>query len=104
MLRRYKIMKITHNDAIILERIVCSLYEESRQGSMGGIIEASRFERKPFHAALICISKLYSGMFDDKIDRFVCTWETVFNYPDENQEYTIEQYIKELRELISILK
>ncbi len=43
-------------------------------------------------------------MFDDKINQFVCTWETVFNYPDENQEYTIEQYIKELRELISILK
>ena len=55
-------------------------------------------------SALICISKLYSGMFDDKIDQFACTWETVFNYPDENQGYTIEQYITELRELISILK
>lgn len=43
-------------------------------------------------------------MFDDKIDRFVCIWETVFNYSDENQEYTIEQYIMELRELILILK
>lgn len=97
-------MKITHNNAVILEGIVCNLYNGARQGSMGGIIEAGHFERNPFHAALICISKLYSGMFDDKIDQFVCTWETVFNYPDENQEYTIEQYIKELRELISILK
>lgn len=66
--------------------------------------QAGHFERQPFHAALICISKLYSGMFDDKIDRFVCIWETVFNYSDENQEYTIEQYIMELRELILILK
>lgn len=28
-------MKVTHNDAITLERIVCSLYEGSRQGSIG---------------------------------------------------------------------
>lgn len=97
-------MMITHNDAMVLEKIVCGLYEGSHQGSMGGIIDASHFERNPFHAALICISKLYSGLSDDKIDQFVCTWETVFNYPDENQEYTIEQYIKELRELIAILK
>lgn len=97
-------MKITHNDAIILERIVCDLYEGSHQGSMGGIIDASHFERNPFHAALICISKLYEGMYDEKIDQFLCTWETVFNYPDENQNYTIDQYIKELRELVKILK
>ena len=86
-----------------LEHIVSNLYD-CNQGGMGGIIDASHFERNPFHAALICISKLYSGMFDDKIDQFACTWETVFNYPDENQGYTIEQYITELRELISILK
>lgn len=97
-------MNVTHNDAIILERMVCNLYEGAHQGSMGGIIEASNFERNPFYAAIICISRLYSGMFDDKIDQFVCTWETVFKYPDENQEYTIKQYIEELRELISIMK
>lgn len=96
-------MKVTHNDSVTLEHIVSNLYD-CNQGGMGGIIDASHFERNPFHAALICISKLYSGMFDDKIDQFACTWETVFNYPDENQGYTIEQYITELRELISILK
>ena len=96
-------MKVTHNDGVTLEHIVSNLYD-CNQGGRGGIIDASHFERNPFHAALICISKLYSGMFDDKIDQFACTWETVFNYPDENQGYTIEQYITELRELISILK
>ena len=96
-------MKVTHNDGVTLEHIVSNLYD-CNQGGLGGIIDASHFERNPFHAALICISKLYSGMFDDKIDQFACTWETVFNYPDENQGYTIEQYITELRELISILK
>ena len=96
-------MKVTHNDGVTLEHIVSNLYD-CNQGGMGGIIDASHFERNPFHAALICISKLYSGMFDDKIVQFACTWETVFNYPDENQGYTIEQYITELRELISILK
>lgn len=96
-------MKVTHNDGVTLEHIVSNLYD-CNQGGMGGIIDASHFERNPFHAALICISKLYSGMFDDKIDQFACTWETVFNYPDENQGYMIEQYITELRELISILK
>lgn len=96
-------MKVTHNDGVTLEHIVSNLYD-CNQGGMGGIIDASHFERNPFHAALICISKLYSGMFDDKIDQFACTWGTVFNYPDENQGYTIEQYIRELRELISILK
>ena len=89
-------MKVTHNDGVTLEHIVSNLYDCNQ--------DASHFERNPFHAALICISKLYSGMFDDKIDQFACTWETVFNYPDENQGYTIEQYITELRELISILK
>ncbi len=96
-------MIITHNDAIILEHIVSNLYN-CNQGGMGGIIEASHFERNPFHAALISISKLYKGLHDDKIDDFVCTWETVFNYPNENPNYTIEQYIKDLRTLISILK
>ena len=96
-------MKVTHNDGVTLEHIVSNLYD-CNQGGMGGIIDASHFERNPFHASLICISKLYSVMFDDKIDQFACTWETVFNYPDENQGYTIEQYITELRELISILK
>jgi hypothetical protein len=71
---------------------------------MGGLIDASHFERNPFHAALICISKLYTGRNNEEIDRFACTWETVFNYPDENKEYTAEQYIKELRNLIEILR
>lgn len=37
-------MKVTHNAAIILERIVCNLYEGSCQGSMGGIIEAGHLK------------------------------------------------------------
>lgn len=57
-------MKVTHNDGVTLEHIVSNLYD-CNQGGMGGIIDASHFERNPFHAALICISKLYSGMFDD---------------------------------------
>lgn len=96
-------MQITHNDAVVIEHIVSNLYN-CNQGGMGGIIDASHFEHNPFHAALICISKLYVGKHDDKIDQFVCTWETVINYPDENPEYTVEQYIKELRNLIDVLK
>lgn len=95
-------MKITHNDAIIIEHIVSNLYN-CNQGGMGGIIEANHFEHNPFHAALICISKLYTGKGDDIIDQFVCTWETVFKYPEENPDYTVEQYINELRKLIALL-
>ena len=44
------------------------------------------------------------GEHDEQIDRFACTWETVFDYPDENKEYTFKQYIDALRELVQILK
>lgn len=101
--RRDKVMKVTHSDAIELENIVSGLCE-SYQSGMGGIISADRFERNPFQAALICVSKLYKGEHDSEIDQFVTTWETVFNYPEENQEYTIEQYIGELKIIIALLQ
>ena len=96
-------MKINHNDAVVLEHLVSDLYN-CHQGAMGGIINAGHFEYHPYHAALICISKLYGGEHDEQIDRFACTWETVFDYPDENKEYTFKQYIDALRELVQILK
>lgn len=51
-------MRISHNDAILLENIVRNVFNCDR-GSMGGFIDADHFESEPFDAALIAISPLW---------------------------------------------
>mgnify|MGYP004609039619 FL=1 len=96
-------MTVTHQDGIDLEYIVCDAYDK-QEFQMGGINNADVYERYPYLAAVICISRLITKQNEHVADHFVNTWKTVFEYPDENHEYTFEQYAKELRELVNKLK
>lgn len=98
-------MKIIHNDGITLEHIVSNIFRSDR-GSMGGIINSGTFERNPLLASYLIIARLYknSGIQDKYIEEFINKWETVFQFPNENEEYTFREYTDELRDLIKNLK
>ena len=51
-------MRISHNDAIVLESIVRKVHLCDRAG-MGGYIDADHFETNPFDAALIAIAPIW---------------------------------------------
>lgn len=98
-------MKIEHFNGVTLEHIVTGVFSYDR-GHMGGIINSDTFEHSPLLAAYLVITKLYKDVeIQDKyIEKFIDKWKTVFEYPDENEEYTFEEYADELRELIRALK
>lgn len=98
-------MEIVHYDGVTLEHIVSDVFSCDR-GAMGGIVNSGEFERQPLLASYLVIAKLYnnSETQDNLIDKFINKWGTVFEYPDENHEYTFQQYLKELRTLIQKLR
>ncbi|MBQ9662782.1 MAG: hypothetical protein IJV40_06490 [Oscillospiraceae bacterium] len=51
-------MRVSHNDAIVLEGIVCRVYGLHDRGGMGGFIDADHFESQPFDAALLALAPL----------------------------------------------
>lgn len=95
-------MKIEHVHGVELEHLMTKLFA-CKKSQMGGLIGADALEDKPLDAAILSIGKLYCGDHDEEIDKFLDTWKTVFKYPDENAQYTMEQYIDELEKLINLL-
>lgn len=102
-------MKISHADAVDLEWIVRKVYNSDRL-SFGGMIDASKFEDKPFMAAVLALAPLYYKKqkpckeVEEKLSNFFDTWGTVFKHPNENTEYTFEMYRKELKDIISFMR
>lgn len=98
-------MENEHFDGIILEHICSDVFSCDR-GDMGGIINSDTFNHDPLLAAYLIIAKLYknSKIQDKYIGNFINKWETVFEYPEENEKYTFKEYTDELRELIKILR
>lgn len=71
-------MEIEHFDGITLEHICSDVFSCDR-GGMGGIINSDTFAHNPLLASYLVIAKLYkNSKIQDK-------WETVFEYPDENE-------------------
>lgn len=98
-------MEIKHYDGITLEHIVSNIFSSDR-GSMGGIVNSGTFEHNPLLASYLIIARLYknSKIQDKYIEEFINKWETVFQFPNENEEYTFKEYTDELKDLIKILK
>ncbi|MCM1315233.1 MAG: hypothetical protein NC244_07700 [Alistipes senegalensis] len=98
-------MKIEHFNGVTLEHIVSSVFSCDR-GGLGGIVDSDIFEHKPLLAAYLVIAKLYNSTeFQDKqIETFINKWETIFEYPLENEEHSFKEYADELRKLIKTLK
>ena len=101
-------MTIDHATAVELEHLVCEVCE-CKKHSIGGVVSSANFESYPIEAAILCIAKLTQKSKEDdirldKVNRFVDKWRTIFGYPKENPNYTCEEYLSELTQLISLLK
>lgn len=99
-------MNISHIEAYEIETLV-SKATNCNKSELGGIVSADWFEKRPFDAAIICITKLHrkdlSQSQIDEVNAFINTWKTAFDYPDENLNYTATMYINELKNLIDRL-
>lgn len=93
-------MRIDHSSAIVLERIVRSVFSCQR-GGMGGFIDADHFESHPFDAALIALSPLWQNGDFHEIEDFLIKWE--FNFRESDSNANVELYIDELRALVDKL-
>lgn len=96
-------MVIEQTHAISIEHTVRSALGCDRFG-YGGCVNSDVYRKNPLEAAIICIGHLYRGSFDKEIGEFFTKWRTVFTYPEDNQEYKIEDYILELKTLIKLIK
>lgn len=96
-------MKMTHGDAVTLEMMVGKVFHCDRYG-IGGFVNADIFERYPMEAVAMCVTKLYNGSYDDEIVEFARKWRIVFEYPEENKEETIDNFISEFSALIALLE
>lgn len=101
-------MDMAHFDGVELEHTVLDIYQKDHSGAFGGFITADHFERDPFLAAVLALAPLYYKNSNENIEKklgdFLSKWKTIFDYPDENKQYTFEMYSKELEEIISIIK
>lgn len=95
-------MRFQNGDDFLLENVVCDTFGYDRH-DMGGIVDGNLFEKQPILLAVICISRLYSGRHNKEIGMFFNKWNTVFEFPEENEKYTCAQYINELYGLIHLL-
>ena len=94
---------INHNDAIELEQLVRRLYDCDR-GGVSGMVDADYFDDKPIQAAVLVIAYLYARDLVSnpyEYDEFLHKYETVFDYPDENNaKAEIRNYIEDLRFIV----
>lgn len=95
-------MKISHNAANRLEKIVMELFDYPIRGGMAGYIDADHFEREPFDAALIALSPLWKRIDKYELDDFLSKWDIIFRDNDYYQLGPVneEEYISELENLL----
>lgn len=93
-------MKISHNDAIVLESIVRKVHLCDRAG-MGGYIDADHFETNAFDAALIAIAPIWKNLDFQMVEDFLYNWEYSLRKENEEADVDINQFIQELRELVN---
>ncbi len=95
--------RISHSDAIRLESIVRRLYECDRSG-VSGLADADHFESRPMDAAVMIVSYIHAKKLhvsEIQYDEFLCKYDTIFKYPDENDaQHEVENYINELDEIV----
>ena len=95
--------RITHNEAIELEYQVRKLYGCDRAG-ISGLADADHFESHPIDAAIIVVSYIHSKGLqyrETEYDEFLCKYDTIFSYPDENNaKDEVENYIDELSQIV----
>ena len=95
-------MRVSHNDAIVLEGIVCRVYGLHDRGGMGGYIDADHFESQPFDAALLALAPLWNRADFHELEDFLIKWEDVFRR-DNTEEIGNDSFVNELDSFVSRL-
>ena len=90
-------MRISHNDAIVLESIVRKVHLCDSAG-MGGYIDTDNFETNPFDAALIALSPIWKTLPKETVEDFLNRWDCSLRKEDDAN---ISQFIQELKELVN---
>lgn len=95
--------RINHNDAIELEYQVRRLYGCDR-GGVSGMADADYFEGHPIQAAVLVVSYIHANHRESgpyQFDEFRSKYETIFEYPDENNAADeVRNYIDELSSIV----
>lgn len=95
--------RIDHNDAIELEYQVRRLFKCDRSG-VSGLADADNFNSNPLDAAIMVVSYIHAKNLQDtetQYDKFLCKYETIFKYPDENNAAgEVKNYINDLKDII----
>ncbi len=96
--------RIQHSEAIELEHQVRRLFKCDRAG-VSGLADADNFESRPMDAATMVVSYIHAKGLqysETQYDEFLCKYDTIFNYPDENDaKNEVQNYINELKEIIA---
>ena len=95
--------RINHNEAIELEHQVRKLYGCDRAG-VSGMADADYFEGHPIQAAVLVVAYVHAKGLESgpyQYDEFLNKYETIFEYPDENDAATeIRNYINDVTEIV----
>lgn len=95
--------RINHNYAIELEHQVRRLFNCDRCG-VSGLADADNFEGNPLDAAIMVVSYVHAKGLqssETQYDEFLCKYETIFRYPEENDASNeVENYIKDLSAIV----
>ena len=94
---------ISHSDAIDLENRVRRLFKCDRAG-VSGLADADNFESHPMDAAVMVVSYIHAKGLqssETQYDEFLCKYNIIFTYPDENDaKNKVQNYIDELTKII----
>lgn len=95
--------RINHGDVIELESLIRRLFKCDRAG-VSGLADADNFESRPMDAATMVVSYIHAKGLQNsetQYDEFLCKYDTIFTYPDENDASNeVQNYIKELTEIV----
>ena len=99
--------RIQHSDAVVLESIIRKLFKCDRTG-VSGLADADMFESHPMNAAIMVVSYIHAKglqISEAQYNEFLCKYDTIFNYPDENDAANeVKNYIADLKKIIDGIK
>ena len=79
------------------------MFKCNRAG-ISGLADADNFESRPMDAAVMVVSYIHAKglqFSETQYDEFLCKYETIFRYPDENDaKNEVKNYINELSAIV----
>lgn len=96
--------RISHNDAIKLERQVRRLYKCER-GDISGMADADNFEGNPIQAVILIVAYVYAHQLEKEpkmYEEFLRTYEDIFEHPEANDitEEVVHKFVDEIKTIV----